>query len=95
MYRTTTMAAALATLVVAAPFAAARPVDPGYTAPERAPVALNAPATPTIVVHQTGFDWLDAAIGAAAAGGLVALGGAVLLIARRPREDAEAPLGAH
>jgi hypothetical protein len=49
----------------------------------------------TVVVHQTGFDWLDAAIGAAVAAGLLSLTGAGVLVVRRPREDASPALGAH
>jgi hypothetical protein len=95
MHRTTTIAAALATLAVAAPFAAARPIEPGYVAPEPVPVTEGAPGVRTIVVHQTGFDWLDATIGAAVAAGLLSLTGAGVLVVRRPREDASPALGAH
>jgi hypothetical protein len=83
------IATALVALAAAAPVAAARPVDPGYTAP------TPTPPVQTVVVHESQFDLGDAAIGAAAAGGLIALGGAVVLVARRPREDSGAPVGAH
>jgi hypothetical protein len=93
---TTTIAAALATLAVAAPVAAARPIEPGYVAaPKLVPVTQGTPVVRTVVVHQTGFDWLDAAIGAAVAAGLLSLTGAGVLVVRRPREDASPALGAH
>lgn len=88
MIRTgTTIAAALATLAIAAPFATARPIDAGYTAPTV--------AAPTVAAQDEGFDWFDAAIGAAVAAGVFSLTGAGVLVARRPGEDANAPLGAH
>jgi hypothetical protein len=93
MFRTATVAAALATLAVGAPLASARPIDPGYVAPKHVTVAVT--PTPTVVTTDSGFDWLDAAIGAAVATGVFSLTGAGVLVARRPREDANAPLGAH
>jgi len=95
MYRTATIAAALATLAVGAPFGAARPIEPGYVWTGPAPVAQGTPVVRTVVVHQTGFDWLDAAIGAAVAAGLLSLTGAGVLVVRRPREDASPALSAH
>jgi len=89
MYRTgTRIAAALATLALAAPIAAAHPIAEGSSA--------ASPVTPAAsVATNSGFDWLDAAIGAAVATGVFSLSGAGVLVARRPREDANAALGAH
>lgn len=86
---TAKLAATLAAIAVAAPVASARPIDDGYTAPK----PVTTPALQTVVVHHSGFDWADAAIGGAAAAGLLGLAGAGVLVARRPREDANAPLG--
>lgn len=93
----TTIAAALATLAVGAPVAAARPLEAGYVAHKRVhtataptPAATAAAATP-----DSGFDWLDAAIGAAVTAGVFSLTGAGVMVVRRPREDATTPLGAH
>ena len=47
-----------------------------------------------MVAQDEGFDWFDAAIGAAVTAGVFSLTGAGVLVARRPRED-NAPLGAH
>ena len=63
---------------------------------QAAEVTSRAPDVRTVVVHQpTGFDWLDAAIGAAVAAGVLGLSGAAVLIVRRSPDDAGAPLGAH
>ena len=60
------------------------------------PATPSAPSVRTVVVQQpTGFDWLDAAIGAAVAAGVLGLSGAAVLIVRRSPDDARAPLGAH
>jgi hypothetical protein len=83
------LAATMALIAITAPVASARPIDDGYTAPK----PVTTPALRTVVVHQSGFDWADAAIGGAAAAGLLGLTGAAMLVARRPREDANAPLG--
>ena len=90
--RTRAVVAILAALAVA-PAAQARPLDPGYQAPT--PV-ISSPASPseTIVVRDGGFDWSDAAVGAAAAGGLVALLGAATLTRTRTRTHDQAPFGA-
>jgi hypothetical protein len=92
-----TIAATLAALAATAPAAAARPVDPGYVPPTQQPVAAtpSPPQVRTVVVHTSGFDWLDAAIGAAVAAGVLSLTGAAVLIVRRSQDDANAPLGAH
>ena len=73
-----------------------------YQAAEVTPQRGALPATPsaadvrTVVVQQpTGFDWLDAAIGAAVAAGVLGLSGAAVVIVRRSPSDAGAPLGAH
>jgi len=91
MYRKTstrrgsiTCLAALAALTVGAPIATARPVDHFarfHTA--------KAPVVKTTVVHQGGFDWGDAAIGAAAAAGVLGMAGAGVLVARRHGDDAQ------
>jgi hypothetical protein len=63
---------------------------------QAAEITSRAPDVRTVVVQQpTGFDWLDAAIGAAVAAGVLGLSGAALLIVRRSPDDAGAPLGAH
>jgi hypothetical protein len=87
----TTIAAALATLAVAAPLAAARPIDRGYVAPKQ----VHAATAQKVITQDSGFDWLDAAIGAAVAAGVFSLTGAGVLVVRRPRGDANAALGAH
>jgi hypothetical protein len=90
MYRTATIAAALATLAVAAPLAAAQPLEHGYVAPKHVAVAPAAIGTSS----DSGFDWLDAAIGATVAAGVLTITGTGVLAARRPREDTDAAFGA-
>jgi hypothetical protein len=90
MYRTTTIAATLATLAVAAPLASAQPTERGYVAPRHIAVAPSAIGTSS----DHGFDWLDAAIGATIAAGVLTLTGTGVLAARRPREDANSAFGA-
>ncbi len=92
-----TIATALTALAATAPVAAARPVDPGYIPPKSQPVAVSpsAPGVRTVVVHRSGFDWLDAAIGAAVAAGLLSLTGAAVIVARRSPDDGNAAIGAH
>ena len=87
---------ALVTLAAAAPVAAARPLEPEYVPPKQQPVAATAstPDVRTVVVHRSGFDWLDAAIGAAVAAGILSLAGAGVIVARRSPDDSGAPLGA-
>jgi hypothetical protein len=100
--RARALVAVLAALAVA-PAAQAQPIDPGYDSPapvnsvyERPAPANVTPAPPgdTVVVHDGAFDWSDAAVGAAAAGGLVALLGAATLTRTRTRTPDQAPFGA-
>jgi hypothetical protein len=86
--------AALAALVIAAPVAAAKPIYGGESAFQPTPAAA-APAQKVVVVHDTGFDWSDAAIGGAVAVGLFGIAGTGVLVARRPRQDTGPALGAH
>jgi len=78
------------------------PVTPQRDAAEVTPQRGALPATPsaptvrTVVVQQpTGFDWLDAAIGAAVAAGVLGLSGVAVLVVRRSQDDAGTALGAH
>jgi hypothetical protein len=84
-----TCLAALAALTVGAPIASARPVD--HFARFH---SAQTPVVETTVVHQGGFDWGDAAIGAAAAAGVLGMAGAGVLVARRHGDDAQRPAAA-
>jgi hypothetical protein len=81
------LALALVLGAVAAPVAAAKPVDapPGYTTP-----TVTGSSQPTAVppAGSDGFDWADAGIGAGAgfAVTMIGLGGALVLSSRRHRE---------
>jgi hypothetical protein len=88
------LGAALVALAVAAPIASAKPIPGGDSVPEATPTA--APSVQAVVVtRDAGFDWTDAAIGGAAAAGLLGVAGAGLLAARRPGDDTGPAVGAH
>jgi hypothetical protein len=59
--KTRTLGATLVVAAIAAPSAAAMPIDSGHAAGHTPP-----PVTRTVEVRAHGFDWGDAAIGAAA-----------------------------
>ena len=70
--------AALATIAVAAPAASARPADAARPA-----TPVHGPATRTIQVSTSRFDWADAGLGAAAMLTLLGVGGGAVVVARR------------
>ena len=71
--------AALATAAVVAPAASARPAD--SAGPVVAPA--DRPATRTIQVSTSRFDWTDAGLGAAAMLTLLGVGGGAVAVVRR------------
>lgn len=90
------LAAALVALTVAAPVAAAQPLQQTAFTSDAPAAAPTAPATKSVVVvRDNGFDWTDAAVGGAIAAGLFGIAGAGMLVARRNPSDAGPALGAH
>jgi hypothetical protein len=97
--------AGLALLVLALPASAvARPLGPDGEFADQMPTvsAIGSPTvaasrsgvTPVVIVRDGGFDWSDAAIGAAAASGVIALFGAGLIATTRGRRE-HTPHAAH
>jgi hypothetical protein len=85
--KTRTVAAMLVAAAIAAPSAAASPIDAvgrGQTHAGPAPVGQGA-ATPTAATRQSGFDWGDAGLGAAGMLSVLGLGAGAVVIGRRGR----------
>jgi hypothetical protein len=80
--KTRTLAAALAATAIAAPSAAAMPIDAG-----RAAGQAPRPATQVVQVRAHGFDWGDAGIGAAAMLSVLGVGAGVAVAGRRGRRQ--------
>jgi hypothetical protein len=93
---TAKVAVAATALLIAASAGQARPIHDGSRARASATPtsARTAPSSTPTIVHHSDFDWSDAAVGAAGAGGFCALLGAGALLSRRTRRMAEPPLGA-
>jgi hypothetical protein len=93
---TAKVAVAATALLIAASAGQARPVHDSSAARTSAipTSAVPAPSSTPTILRDSGFDWSDAAVGAAGAGGFCALLGAGALMSRRTRRVAEPPLGA-
>jgi hypothetical protein len=80
--KTRTLGATLVVAAIAAPSAAAMPIDSGHAAGHTPP-----PVTRTVEVRAHGFDWGDAGIGAAATLSVLGVGAGVALAGRRSRRQ--------
>jgi hypothetical protein len=89
-FKTRTFVAALAVAAIAAPSASAARIDQMLPSAAQSSVSPVVPTSRTVEVDSTGFDWGDAAIGAAATVSLLTLGAGTVLVTRRSRRAAPA-----